>query len=118
MLQRANRLRRSNDYRRVYSQGRTVSGNYLILKYRPGAASVPRIGVVVGSKVSKRAVVRNLIRRRLREILRLDVPLIPGIIDIILTAKPQSKDSTYILLQQEVHGLFRQVIQRNRRTVS
>ena len=66
MLARQNRLRSASDIARVYKRGSYGgSGGTLSAKMAPSGRRVSRIVVVVGKKVSKRAVVRNRIRRRL-----------------------------------------------------
>lgn len=71
MLARENRLRSAADIARVYKRGAYGgSGGALSVKaYKSGRAE-NRAVIVVGKKVSKKAVVRNLIRRRISELLR------------------------------------------------
>lgn len=71
MLARANRLRSAADIARVYKRGAYGgSGGALSVKAVASGRPAARAVVVVGKKVSKRAVVRNRIRRRLIELLR------------------------------------------------
>jgi ribonuclease P protein component len=71
VLARANRLRQARDITRVYKRGAYGgSGGVLSVKAAAVGHSVSRVVVVVGKKVSKRAVVRNRIRRRLIGALR------------------------------------------------
>lgn len=65
MLARQNRLRKASEITRVYKQGSYGNaGGVLSVKARVTGHAHPRAVVVVGKKVSKRAVVRNRIRRR------------------------------------------------------
>ena len=53
--------------------GRSGRGKYLSVRWlplRPQVQNPVRVGIVVSTKVSKKATVRNKIRRRLKEILR------------------------------------------------
>jgi ribonuclease P protein component len=55
----------------VYRRGQTLRGSLLNLKYVPGSNGRPfRAAIVVSKKVSKSAVVRNRIRRRIYELVR------------------------------------------------
>ena len=65
MLGRSNRLRRRADIERVYKRGASVRSQDLGLRHLDNGQSGPRMVVVVGKKVSKKATVRNRIRRRL-----------------------------------------------------
>jgi ribonuclease P protein component len=71
MIKRAHRFHGNNSLRAVYRRAQTVRGPLLSLKVvanqRPAGY---RAAVVVSRKVSKLAVVRNRIRRRIYEIIR------------------------------------------------
>ncbi|MBI5404877.1 MAG: ribonuclease P protein component [Candidatus Kerfeldbacteria bacterium] len=112
MLTRANRLRHSTDFQRVYMRSRTAAGRRFILKYRPGASAKTRVGVVVGSKVSKLAVERNLLRRRIREIMRTQIDRLPSHFDLVVIAKPAAKNASFQEVEQEVSVLLRQTTAR------
>jgi ribonuclease P protein component len=68
-VQRRNRLSRSRDFDDVYRRGRSVSTRFLTLYWfsRPEPAGDPRLGLAVPREVGN-AVVRNRIKRQLREI--------------------------------------------------
>lgn len=72
MINRIHRFHGRNSLRFVYQKGRTVRGSYCSLKYvyNPRRKSY-RLAVVVSRKVHKSAVVRNRIRRRIYEAVRL-----------------------------------------------
>lgn len=55
---------------RVYRSGQTARGEYVSIKFAPSKRDDYRLAVVVSKKVSKSAVVRNRIRRRIYEIVR------------------------------------------------
>ena len=63
-------LKRNSDFRRAYSRGRSAAGRYVAVYCRRNGSERNRLGITVGTKVGK-AVVRNSIRRRLREAYRL-----------------------------------------------
>jgi ribonuclease P protein component len=80
------RLRRRQDFQRVYQQGKRDRGKYLMLRsWRQfpdrQIENLPatRFGISVSQKVSKKAVVRNLLKRRVKAALRQLLPEIePG----------------------------------------
>ena len=69
MLAQHNRFHRRRDIQRVYKQGVRARTRRLGLHVLPNEGSL-QASVVVSKKVSKSAVVRNRIRRRLYELLR------------------------------------------------
>lgn len=66
MLAQNNRLRRASDIGRVFRRGNSGSAQQLHLKALSCGQGSSRLAVVVGKKVSKKAVVRNRIRRRVK----------------------------------------------------
>lgn len=86
MLAKSHRFHGYGSLRFVYQHGRTVRGPILAVRFveRPGRSSW-RCAVVVSKKVSRSAVVRNRIRRRLYEIVRILSPEFDKPLDIVIT---------------------------------
>ncbi len=76
-----------------------------MVRTRPNGLDVSRFGFAIGKRLGK-AVVRNLIRRRLREILR-QTRVVPGF-DLVIIGRPPVVSATYAALRE---GLL-QVLQR------
>ena len=89
-MQRKNRLSRSRDFDAVYRHGRSVSTRFLTLYWfaRDGEPGEPRLGLAV-PKAAGNAVVRNRIKRRLREIWRakLAEKRVPAANDYVLVVR-------------------------------
>jgi ribonuclease P protein component len=89
-VQRKNRLSRSRDFDAVYRHGRSVSTRFLTLYWfaRADEPGDPRLGLAV-PKAAGNAVVRNRIKRRLREIwrARLDAERVPTTNDYVLVVR-------------------------------
>ena len=90
-MQRKNRLSRSRDFDAVYRHGRSVSTRFLTLYWfvASGEPGDPRLGLAV-PKAAGNAVVRNRIKRKLREIWRakLDAEVVPVTNDYVLVVRP------------------------------
>lgn len=85
MLSRPYRLRQTRDINRVYGKGKYGAGGTLFVKALKKNSEGNRLVVVVSKKVSKKAVVRNKIRRRLSAIIEAKwQTLVPGY-DIVVT---------------------------------
>jgi len=112
MLPAAQRLRNSEDFRIVYKRGRSYVSEYavLIVLRRPYDSLAPptrRIGIVV-SKKQGGAVVRNRIKRRLREAVRLTVPLLlEGPYDMIWVGRGRLKAAAWPEVRAVVVELLR-----------
>ncbi len=88
MLSAQNRLRHDQDFKAVFATGKSVFDSVCGIKFLKNKHAFSRFAVVVGTKVSKSAVVRNRVRRQYRAILRENLAKIqPGFDVILLTSK-------------------------------
>ncbi|MDQ2973719.1 MAG: ribonuclease P protein component [bacterium] len=71
MLKKANRFYGRVSLLRVFRKGRVIRNGITNLKFAPNSNGSKKVAVVVSKKVSKHAVVRNRIRRRVYEFIRL-----------------------------------------------
>jgi ribonuclease P protein component len=97
------RLRKPAQYTLVYDKGSSQADRLLVLKAMPNRLEISRYGISVSKRVGI-AVVRNRVKRLLREILRL-TPIIPGW-DIILIARSPTAQSDYHQLEKSVKSLL------------
>jgi ribonuclease P protein component len=89
-VQRRHRLSRSRDFDAVYRQGKSVSTRSLVLYWferHDDHDAAPRVGIAVPRKVGG-AVVRNRVKRQLREAWRAQVERIGSGRDYVLVARP------------------------------
>jgi ribonuclease P protein component len=90
-VQRRHRLSRSRDFDAVYRHGRSVSTRFLVLYWFPreqgaDAAEGARLGLAVPKAVGS-AVVRNKMKRRLRETFQSRLPELPQDQDYVLVVR-------------------------------
>ena len=90
-------------YALVYSKGSSWASNLVVMKALPSSLTLSRYGFSVSKRVGK-AVVRNRVKRLLREILRI-MPLKSGW-DIIFIARPMAATADYASLKSSVEGLL------------
>ncbi len=79
----------------------------LILNAAPNTVGHPRIGIVVPRKTARKAVARNRIKRRLREIVRPWLPYLKPW-DIVLVARGPVAEMDFWTLRDAVYTLFTQ----------
>ena len=86
-------LKLNHIFRRLYHTG-AVANSYLVLYARSNRTQMNRIGITVSKKLGH-AVVRNRIRRRLREVYRLnEEKFLPGW-DIVVVARSRCLDTDF-----------------------
>ena len=87
-MQRRHRLSRSRDFDAVYRHGRSVSTRFLVLYwFAREDDGEPRLGLAVPKAVGP-AVVRNKMKRRLREAFRARLARLPRNQDYVLVVRP------------------------------
>ncbi|MFH1546608.1 MAG: ribonuclease P protein component [Patescibacteria group bacterium] len=87
MLKKEFRLRQKEEVEAVFKRGKFVSIPELIFRFLPNNLGFTRITILVGVKLSNKAVHRNRIRRRLRELARLNLEKFPKGFDLLIVAR-------------------------------
>lgn len=98
------RLRKNSQFTTVYTQGRTWVDNLVVLKALPNGLEWNRYGFVAGKRLGK-AVVRNRVKRLLREVAR-STPTDQGW-DIIFIGRNRAARANYHQIEEAVRGLLR-----------
>ncbi len=88
MLQKENRLTKKRDFEIVFKKGKGVKEGFLLLRFVGNGFDFTRFAFVVSQKVSKKATVRNKIRRIMSEGVRLKMSKIKKGFDCILVVCP------------------------------
>jgi ribonuclease P protein component len=101
-------VKENYEFRRIYRRGRSAVSPCLVVYCQRNREGRSRLGVTVSTKIGK-AVVRNRVRRRLREIYRLNLEkMIPGY-DVILVARTRTVRTPYRKLESAYLRLLQQL---------
>lgn len=95
------RLRKNEDFKRVYKEGKNYYNKYLVMYLRKNELGYSRIGYTITKKIGN-SVKRNKIKRRLKEIMRENFDNIDGEYDIILIPKKNSANIDFKTLKSAV----------------
>lgn len=106
MVDRVHRVRLRSDFKRVRRSEQRVGGVLLRMRWAANGGSITRFGFVVGRRVAARAHDRNRIRRRLQELARRFLPLLPEGQDIVFSALSGAMDASYWELGEAMQGLL------------
>lgn len=107
-LPRRCRLLSARDFRRVYGRGQRAGSQQLVVVALPRRGPGHRLGVSV-SKDHGPAVIRNKIKRLLREAFRLERPDLPGRYDMVLIPRPRDSKFALDALRQDLCALVRRI---------
>ncbi len=109
---RSARLLQHAAFERVYREGRRIfSGNLTVFVRRrteTEPAGGPRIGFTVGRALGG-AVVRNRMKRRLRETVRHNLSLLQGPVDVVINPKKTLLSAEFVQLLREIERAFTQI---------
>ena len=92
-------VKENYEFRRIYRKGRSAVSPCLVVYCQKNRRGQSRLGVTVSTKLGH-AVVRNRVRRRLREIYRLNREKMPAGYDIIIVARVRAAETPYRKLER------------------
>jgi ribonuclease P protein component len=106
-VKREQRLRSAADFQRVRDQSpRVWPHRLLVLHVAPNDLDRARVGITVSGRVGK-AVVRNRVRRRLREALWARLGTLAAGFDVLVVARPPSAQASWPELNQALDTVLR-----------
>ncbi len=97
---RQHRIVRGSDYRKIYSAGLRLNSERFVLFGLENNLDHHRLGITVSRKVGG-AVVRNRVKRLIREIFRKSRADLPNHFDLVVNAKRPAADASYRELRDE-----------------
>ena len=103
-MQRESRLRKTADFAAVWSEGRSRVDRLFVLKVRPNDLEVTRFGFSVSKRVGN-AVVRNRVKRRLREAAR--AASVEAGFDIMIIARKGADEADFARVERSIQKLLR-----------
>lgn len=93
-------IKENHIFRRLYNRGKSAAMPSLVLYVRRNGRKENRLGLTVSTKVGK-AVVRNKVRRRLREIYRLHQAELDRGWDLVAVARSKTPFVPYAVLERD-----------------
>jgi len=109
MLDKKNCLKKKKDFQKVIKQGKKIEKDFLVLKFSENIIkNVSRIGFVVSQKISKKAHLRNKIKRRLREIIKDNLDNLKPGYDLIFFTKKAIKEKDFLEIEKIVKQILKQ----------
>lgn len=97
------KIKKEEEFKRIRQSGRYWTGEYTRLILARTDDDQVRIAIVVSKKVSKLAVVRNKLRRRINAILKNIISDLGNVsFDLIVSGLPGKSEMEYIELKEDI----------------
>jgi len=105
MLPKKHRINKKT-FEEIFKKGKIFSSDYLYLKITPLSEKYSVFSFVVPSKVAKKAVERNKLKRRARHIIKKMLPKIEKGLGVIIFFKKGAEKMTFSELEKEINDIF------------
>ena len=103
MMKREERITKPRQYAEVYGKGKSYPSELIVLRTLPNNLDHSRYGLSVSKKVGN-AITRNKLKRRLREINRIEL-IKPGW-DMVYILRPSAAKASFTSLKTTVETLL------------
>ena len=100
-MEKRDRLRSTRDFQKVYREKNSLYNREFTIYMRKNDLGYPRFGFSISKKIGK-ANVRNLLKRRLREIIRLNRHVFDKDYDYVIIPRPKTRDMEYKDLEKSL----------------
>ena len=101
-----NRLRKKADIERCQKRGSKLHAKHFLILFSPSLTGESRLAVADTTKLEKRAVVRNLIKRRIREVFRSIRGSFLKPLDVVVVARRGVQECCFEDYRREILGAF------------
>jgi len=101
MLPTAHRLHKETEIKSLIRHGQTFFLPEFIIKYQKTKEKPSKIGFVVSTKVDKKAVVRNRIKRQMREAINSFLPNIKDDYSILIIARKKALELEFVIIVKQ-----------------
>lgn len=102
MLNQSLRLNKNKEFDQVFQAGHSFFGIFLGIKALKNEKNTNKFGVLVGLKISKLAVKRNLVKRRIKSVLEKENKNLKQGYNIVVITKPEIINQNYQEIKEEI----------------
>ena len=95
MLKKTNRITKDKEFDRAFKTGQSFYTQIFGIKAVDNGLETDRLGVLISTKVSKKAVIRNKVKRQIREIIQKELPHLKQGKDLVIIVFTQILDKKF-----------------------
>ncbi|MFH1745002.1 MAG: ribonuclease P protein component [bacterium] len=101
MISKNNRITKDKEFEKIFKTGRSSYNKTTGMKASSNDLGVSRVGIIVSNKVSKSAVIRNKIKRRIRYVMEKKIKEIKNK-DIVIITFPATVEKSFDEIKQSI----------------
>lgn len=106
MLAKQSRLVKEKDFKKIFKAGKYSHTKIFDIKVLANELEVNRYGIIISTKVSKKAVERNRLKRQFRSAIKeLDKKIVPGF-DLVVIVSWAAKRQKYEFIKSELEKIL------------
>jgi ribonuclease P protein component len=109
MLKKTNRLTKTKDIDQVFKKGKSFFGKTVGFKIANNDLGYNRINFIVSTKISKKAVIRNRVKRQLRAIIEIEMKKMVSGKDLIIIALPPIVNLSFSEINLELQASLKKI---------
>jgi len=102
MLQKKNRIISSAIFKEIFAKGSTRENECFKIIFKKNNLDYPRYGIIISTQVSKLAVERNALKRKIRNILRNFLSVFSKGFDIVIIVKKNCLKISFSKLKESL----------------
>lgn len=107
-MTKVNTLKNSRQFRNVYDSGNSFSTKFLVIFYKLNGYSYNRVGISTTKKLGN-SVIRNRVKRLIKENYRLNCNKMKTGYDLIFLARVRAKEADYKDIEKSMYYLLKKV---------
>ncbi|MBS4534948.1 ribonuclease P protein component [Clostridium sp. D2Q-14] len=100
------KLRNNRDFSKVYDKGKSIANKYLVMFYIENELDYNRVGFSTTKKLGN-AVIRNRVKRLIKESYRLNNDKLINGYDIIFLARVRANNASYKEIEKSIINLLK-----------
>ena len=97
-------LKNNYEFRRLYQRGKSAVNSYLAVYFRQSRNPANRLGITVSTKVGN-AVIRNRVRRRIKEAYRLNEEKFISPVDLVIVSRVRCSSASFHQIEKALLAL-------------
>jgi ribonuclease P protein component len=109
MIKKEKRLRKKKDIENVFKNGKSFYSEILGVKILKNDLKISRYCVVISANISKKAVERNKIRRRIKAVILKEESLLKKGFDCLIITKKEILSANFSLITDNIKAIFKKV---------